>query len=206
MVHALVLATLAAAPTVHDEPPRPGVHLSVHEHVLGSALVGAVLTFAAVAAWEAWGPVLCRPGNDRCTPFLWSGEADPRGLMLLLAVGPPLGTALGTWWVARVWEPTLQGSGLRTLLFGCLAALLSPLLAVPIAAVWLSSGGPAANSGGAIQTAGAVWIGGACLLDAAIATWAFRRSSSAGRVAGVSLAPVRTERGTQVVPTVVGRF
>jgi hypothetical protein len=217
MVHAAVLAALVAT---SSPLPRAGggqgegadaaatapapFQLRASHQFLAGALVGAVLTLAAVGAWEAWGPVACAPANDRCTPFLWSGEADPRGLLFLIALLPPLGSAFGAWAVGRLWAPSPQGPWWKALLASFAAQLLSPVWLLPVAAVWLATGGPSANSGGPIQLAGATWILAASLFDSAAATWVLRRT--AGGHAFFSVTSLPAARGTRAVPAIAGTF
>jgi hypothetical protein len=195
MLHAAVLAALVAAPVPEERATQ---------QFLAGALVGTAVTLAAVGAWETWGRVSCAPTNDRCTPFLWSGEADPRGLFLLLAVLPPLGSAFGAWAGGRIWAPDLPAPWWKALVGSFAAQLLSPVWLLPIAGVWLAAGGPSANSGGPIQIAGTTWILAASLFDSAVATWVLRRTA-AGR-AFFSMAALPSGRGTLAVPAIAGTF
>jgi hypothetical protein len=215
MVHAAALAALVAT---SSPLPRAGEgqgegaastatapsQLRASQQLLAGALVGTVLTLAAVGAWEAWGPVACAPANDRCAPFLWSGEADPRGLFFLIALLPPLGSAFGAWAAGRLWAPSVQGPWWKALLASFAAQLVSPVWLLPIAGVWLASGGPGANSGGPIQLAGATWILAASLFDSVAATWVLRRT--AGGRAFFSVASLPAARGTLAVPVIAGTF
>jgi hypothetical protein len=216
MLHAAVLATLVLLPDAPAALPRPATQDSAttaaapsfqlrpwHQFVTG-ALVGTALTLAAVGTWEALGPVSCPLTNDRCTPFLWSGEADPRGLLALLLVLPPLGAALGAWAAGRLWAPDLQGPWSKAFLASLAAHLLSPLWLLPIAGVWLAAGGPTANSGGPIQLAGATWIVAASLFDAVASTWVLRRT--AGGRPFFSVASLPGGRGSVAVPAIAGTF
>ncbi|HEX4622406.1 MAG TPA: hypothetical protein VH208_12655, partial [Myxococcaceae bacterium] len=131
MLHAAVLTALVLLPDAPGALPEPtppaSFQLRPWHQLLAGALAGTALTLAGVGTWEALGPVPCPLTNDRCTPFLWSGEADPRGLLALVLVLPPLGAALGAWAAGLLWGPALQGPWSKAFLASLAAHLLSPL-------------------------------------------------------------------------------